>query len=67
MSFNPDPSKQVHKIIFTKKKDMIPPECVFEQYSDRCNFSAQLSSEICINNVKKTIGLLRKFQQSLSR
>ena len=46
---------------------MIPPECVFEQYSDRCNFSAQLSSEICINNVKKTIGLLRKFQQSLSR
>ena len=67
MSFNPDPSKQVHKIIFRKKKDIIPPECVFEQYSDQCNFSVQLSSEICINNVKKTIGLLRKFQQSLPR
>ena len=34
MSFNPDPSKQAQEIIFSRKKnEVIPPKCVFQQYS----------------------------------
>ena len=80
-----DLSKQAQEIMFSRKKnEVIPPKCVFQQYSGWFNFSIQESwcvillllddklsykhhFKFVLNKVKKTIGFLYKFQQSLPR
>ena len=78
MSFNPDPSKQAQKIIFSRKKIKSCPSVYINNISvsstsvhkhlgmlldDKLSYEHHL--KFVLNKVKKTIGLLRKFQQSL--
>ena len=81
MSFNLDPSKQAQEIIFSRKK-MKPsyPSVYFNNIpvsstsvhkhlgillDDKLSYEHHLKS--VLNKVKKTIGILRKFQQILPR
>ena len=79
MSFNPDPSKQAQEIIFSRKKmKSSNPSVYFNNIpvsstsvhkhlgmllNDKLGYEHHL--KFIFNKVKKTIGLLRKFQQSL--
>ena len=81
MSFNPDPSKQAQEIIFSRKKmKSSHPSVYFNNIpvsstsvhkhlgmllDDKLSYEHHL--KFVLNKVKKTIGLLRKFQQILSR
>ena len=81
MSFNPDPSKQAQEIIFSRKKmKSSNPSVYFNNIpvsstsvhkhlgmllNDKLSYEHHLKS--VLNKVKKTIGLLRKFQQILPR
>ena len=81
MSFNPDPSNQAQEIIFSRKKmKSSHPSVYFNNIrvssssvhkhlgmllNDTLSYEHQLKS--VLNKVKKTISLLRKFQQILHR
>ena len=81
MSFNPDPSKQAQEIIFSRKKmKSSHPSVYFNNIpvsstsvhkhlgmllDDKLSYEHHLKS--VLNKVKKTIGLLHKFQQILPR
>ena len=81
MSFNPDPSKQARKVIFSRKiKNPNHPELVFNNISvnqipyqkhldmfldDKLNFGEHV--KYITNKVNKSIGLLHKLQLILSR
>ena len=77
MSFNPDPSKQAQEIIFSRKKmKSSHPSVYFNNIpvsstsvhkhtgmllDDKLRYGHHL--KFALNKVKKTIGLLSKFQQ----
>ena len=79
MSFNPDPSKQAQEITFSRKKmKSSHPSMHFNKISvcstsvhkhlgilldDKLGYKHHL--KFVLNKVKKTLGLLRKLQQSL--
>ena len=81
MSFNPDPSKQAHETIFSRRKiKSSHPNVYFNNIpvsstslhkhlgmllDDKLSYEHHL--EFVLNKVKKTIGLLCKFQQILPR
>ena len=81
MSFNPDPSKQAQEIIFSRRKvKSSHPSVYFNNIpvsstsvhkhlgmllDDKLNYKHHL--KFVLNKVKKTIVLLRKFQQILPR
>ena len=81
MSFKPDPSRQAQEIIFSrKKKKSSHPSLYFNNIpvsltsvhkhlgmllDDELSYEHHLKS--VLNKVKKTIGLVRKFQQILPR
>ena len=81
MRFNPDPKKQAHEVIFSKKINKINhPPLYFNQnliksssthkhlgmiLNTRLDFNLQLKN--VQNKVNKTIGLLRKVQNTLPR
>ena len=81
MSFNPDPSKQAQEIIFSRKKmKSTHPSVYFNDIpinstsvhkhlgmllDDKSSYEHHL--KFVLNKIKKTIGLLRKFQQILPR
>ena len=81
MSFNPDPSKQAQEIIFSRKKmKSTHPNVYFNNIpvnstsvhkhlgmllDDKLSYKHHL--KFVLNTIKKTIGLLRKFQQILPR
>ena len=81
MSFNPDPSKQAQEIIFSRKIKKLPhPSLVFNnnnvlQTSSQKHLGVTLDVKLTfdehlnnvLNKVNKTIGLLRKLQNLLSR
>ena len=75
MSFNPDPRKQAQEITFSRKK-MKPshPSVYFKNIpvstttmGKHLGMLLEHYLKYVLNKVKKTIGLLRKFQQSLPR
>ena len=80
MSFNPDPSKQVQEIFSRKKMKSSHPSVRFNDIPvnstsvhkhlgmllyDKLSYEHHL--KLVLNKIKKTIGLLRKFQQILPR
>ena len=81
MNFNPDPSKQAQEIIVSRRKMNSShlsvyfnniPVCSTSVHKhlrmlldDKLSYEHHLKS--VLNKVKKTIGLLRKFQQILPR
>ena len=81
MSFNPDPSKQVQEVIFSRKiKKLNHPELIFNNIhakqtsyqkhlgmflDNKLNFDEHL--KYITNKVNKSIGLLRKLQTILPR
>ena len=81
MSFNPDPSKQLQEVIFSRKVQntchpsiyfnnklvkQVPPQKHLEMILDnKLNFQEHLKR--ILNKVNKTIGLLRKLQNILAR
>ena len=80
MSFNPDPSKQPQEIIFSRKTmESSHPIVYFNNIvsstsvqkhlgmllDDKLSYEHHL--KFVLNKVKKTMGLLRNFQQSLPR
>ena len=81
MSFNPDPSKQAQEIIFSRKKmKSSHPSVYFNNIpvnsssvhkhlgmllDDKLSYEHHL--KFVLTKIKKTIGLLRKFQQILPR
>ena len=81
ISFNPDPSKQAQEIIFNRKKmKSTYPSVYFNNIpvnltsahkhlgmllDDKLSYEHHL--KFVLNKFKKTIGLLRKFQQILPR
>ena len=81
MSFNPDPSKQAQEIIFSRKKmksshpsvyfNNIPVNSTSVHKHPGMLLDNKLSYKhhlkFVLNKIKKTIGLLRKFQQILPR
>ena len=78
MSFNTDPSKQAQKVIFSRKTKKLPlPSLVFNnnnvlQTSSQKHLGVTLDVSLehlnnVLNKVNKTIGLLRKLQNLLSR
>ena len=80
MSFNPDSSKQAQEVIFSRKIKTLPhPSLVFNnivlQASSQKHLGVTLDVKLTfdehlnnvLNKVNKTIGLLRKFQNFLSR
>ena len=81
MSFNPDPSKQAQEIIFSRKIKKLPhPSLVFNnnnvlQTSSQKHLGVTLDVKLTfdehfnnvLNKVNKTIALLRKLQNLLSR
>ena len=81
MSFNPDPSKQAQEVIFSRKIKKLPhPSLVFNnnnvlQTSSQKHLGVTLDVKLTfdehlnnvLNKVNKTIGLLRKLQNLLSR
>ena len=81
MSFNPDPSKQVQEVIFSRKlKNVSHPPLLFNNANvSSCKSQKHLSIlldskltfedhyKIIINNTDRTIGLLRKLQSLLPR
>ena len=81
MSFNPDPSKQAQEVIFSHKIKKLPhPSLVFNnnnvlQTSSQKHLGVTLDVKLTfdehlnnvLNKVNKTIGLLRKLQNLLSR
>ena len=81
MSFNPDPSKQTQEIIFCRKKiKSYNPSVYFNNAPVGSTsvhkhlgmlldnkFTYEHRLKFVLSKVKKTIGLLRKFQQSLPR
>ena len=81
MSFNPDPSKQAQEVIFSCKIKKLPhPSLVFNnnnvlQTSSQKHLGVTLDVKLTfdehlnnvLNKVNKTIGLLRKLQNLLSR
>ena len=81
MSFNTDPTKQAQKVIFSRKtKKLPPPSLVFNnnnvlQTSSQKHLGVTLDVNLTfdkhlnnvLNKVNKTIGLLRKLQNLLSR
>ena len=78
VSFNTDPSKQAQKVIFSRKtKKLPPPSLVFNnnnvlQTSSQKHLGVTLDVSLehlnnVLNKVNKTIGLLRKLQNLLSR
>ena len=75
MSFNPDPSKQAQEIIFSRKKMKSSHPSVYFNNIPVSSTSVykhlgkllQHHFKFLLNKVKKTIGLLRKFEQNLPR
>ena len=78
MSFNTDPSKQAQKVIFSRKTKKLPlPSLVFNnnnvlQTSSQKHLGVTLDVSLehlnnVLNKVNKTIGLLHKLQNLLSR
>ena len=81
MSFNPDPSKQAQEVIFSRKIKKLPhPSLVFInnnvlQASFQKHLGVTLNVKLTLdehlnnvlNKVNKTIGLLRKLQNLISR
>ena len=81
MSFNPDPSKQAQEVFFSRKLQKISNPSIYfnnnpvEQHSSqkhlrmildtKLNFQEHIKS--LLTKVNKTIGLLRKLQNMLSR
>ena len=81
MSFNPDPGKQAQEIIFSRKKMKSSHLSVYFNnvpvnsnsvhkhlgmlLDDKLSYEHHL--KFVLNKIKKTIGLLRKFQQILPR
>ena len=60
MGFNPEPNKQAQEVIFSRKTDKIGME-----FDTRLDFNLHLKN--VQNKVNKTIGLLRKLQDTLTR
>ena len=60
MGFNPEPNKQAQEVIFSRKTDKIGME-----FDTRLDFNLHLKN--LQNKVNKTIGLLRKLQDTLTR
>ena len=81
MSFNPDPRKQDHEVIFSRKIKKLPhPSLVFNnnnvlQTSSQKHLGVKLDVKLTfdehlnnvLNKVEKIIGLLRKHQNLFSR
>ena len=81
MNFNPDPTKQAHEVIFSRKtKEIYHPPLVFNntnvsQSSSQKHLGVILDSKLIFDEhlkmislkVSKTLGLFRKFHNLLSR
>ena len=81
MSFNPDPAKQAHEVIFSRKaKEINHPPLVFNnnsvsQSSSRKHLGVILDSKLIFDEhqkmislkISKTLGLLRKLHNLLPR